>query len=278
MADGTSEPKPPRAKQQLPGVGAATAASSSPSTEHADVNLTFTAGDASPSHEGVASPVERLRERRNSAAGLVAAGADRNAIFSSLELRTKSGRLGQKTPGRRVSKRAHVGTGSSPRVVEAHDRLLALRSLDGGLLEMHLRRLGDASIESLLDGLGLLDSVFGPVAALTMQRYGRGYVARRKHERSKRHDAAAALDERGAHRGGGLAPLANGTFQETFQGTCLVLGALNMDLKAEADATWPKQGTTTVGAFFASPGGKGGNEAVALACLGIPTHLAGQHG
>ena len=46
-----------------------------------------------------------------------------------------------------------------------HDRLLALRSLDGGLLEMHLRHLGDASIQSLLDGLSLLDSVFGPVAA-----------------------------------------------------------------------------------------------------------------
>jgi len=252
VVEGAPEPR-------SPGRRAKTEKQPPPAASHKDVKLSF---GASPSDDGRASPASPAeRPVRRASQG--------NVIFSSLQ-RTKSGRIGQKTPGPRSSKRAHVRTPSSPRVVEAYDRLLALRGLDGGLLEMQLRDLDDKAIQSLLDGLNLLDTVFNPVAALTMQRYGRGYIARRKYEASRRHEERP-LNE-GTQGEGGLVPLARG-----FQG-CLVLGALNMDLKAEADATWPKQGTTTVGAFFASPGGKGGNEAVALACLGIPTHLVGQHG
>ena len=52
---------------------------------------------------------------------------------------------------------------------------------------------------------------------------------------------------------------------------CLVFGSLNMDLHAVTGQKWPRAGhivTLTHGHFVANPGGKGANEAVALARLG----------
>ncbi len=85
---------------------------------------------------------------------------------------------------------------------------------------------------------------------------------------------------------------------------CMVFGALNMDLmvractspaprphlartsphltgmsrvlQACAPTAWPQPGTTISGSFFPSPGGKGANEAVAVARLGVPTSLVGR--
>ena len=59
---------------------------------------------------------------------------------------------------------------------------------------------------------------------------------------------------------------------------CLVFGSLNMDLHAVTGQKWPRAGhivTLTHGHFVANPGGKGANEAVALARLGIDVRLVG---
>lgn len=59
---------------------------------------------------------------------------------------------------------------------------------------------------------------------------------------------------------------------------CIVLGGVNMDLKAEAAGEWPTGNSMAVGTFSYSPGGKGGNEAVAVARLGVPVTLVGRVG
>ena len=62
---------------------------------------------------------------------------------------------------------------------------------------------------------------------------------------------------------------------------CLVFGSLNMDLHAVTGQKWPRAGhivTLTHGHFVANPGGKGANEAVALARLGIDVRLVGRVG
>ena len=51
-----------------------------------------------------------------------------------------------------------------------------------------------------------------------------------------------------------------------------------MDLKAEADGVWPAGNATAAGNFSFSPGGKGGNEAVAVARLGVQTSLIARVG
>ena len=65
---------------------------------------------------------------------------------------------------------------------------------------------------------------------------------------------------------------------EASGATCLVFGAINMDLKAVSDASWHRSTTTTTGAFFSQPGGRGANQAVALARLGARAIMVGRVG
>lgn len=56
----------------------------------------------------------------------------------------------------------------------------------------------------------------------------------------------------------------------------IVVGSINMDLRATAeDCTWPVRDATVMGRFSQSPGGKGANEAVALARLGMDAVIVG---
>ena len=58
----------------------------------------------------------------------------------------------------------------------------------------------------------------------------------------------------------------------------VVVGSINMDLVAHA-AHIPAPGETILGAsFLTNPGGKGANQAVAVARLGYPVQMIGQLG
>jgi ribokinase len=60
--------------------------------------------------------------------------------------------------------------------------------------------------------------------------------------------------------------------------TVIVFGSINIDLVATTPRL-PVAGETILGKeFFQAPGGKGANQAVALAKLGIPTHMVGRVG
>ena len=60
--------------------------------------------------------------------------------------------------------------------------------------------------------------------------------------------------------------------------TIIVFGSINLDLVATAPRL-PVAGETLLGEdFFKIPGGKGANQAVALARLGIPTQMVGRVG
>ncbi|MEO0012699.1 MAG: hypothetical protein RLZZ535_1088 [Cyanobacteriota bacterium] len=60
--------------------------------------------------------------------------------------------------------------------------------------------------------------------------------------------------------------------------TVVVFGSINLDLVIEV-AHLPAKGETVIGdRFFSSAGGKGANQAVAIAKLGIPVSLVGQVG
>jgi len=60
--------------------------------------------------------------------------------------------------------------------------------------------------------------------------------------------------------------------------TVIVFGSINMDLVARTSRL-PVPGETLLGqSFFTAPGGKGANQAVAIARLGIPTQIVGRVG
>jgi ribokinase len=60
--------------------------------------------------------------------------------------------------------------------------------------------------------------------------------------------------------------------------TAIVFGSINMDLVVRSPRL-PKPGETLMGsAFYTTPGGKGANQAVALAKLGVPTRLVARLG
>jgi ribokinase len=60
--------------------------------------------------------------------------------------------------------------------------------------------------------------------------------------------------------------------------SAIVFGSLNMDLVAGVPRL-PQPGETIMGSsFVTTPGGKGANQAVALAKLGIPTQMVGRVG
>lgn len=60
--------------------------------------------------------------------------------------------------------------------------------------------------------------------------------------------------------------------------TAIVFGSLNMDLVTRTPRL-PAAGETLLGSdFFTTPGGKGANQAVALARLGVPTQMVGRVG
>lgn len=67
-----------------------------------------------------------------------------------------------------------------------------------------------------------------------------------------------------------------GTTEDTWPPVRIVVfGSINIDLRADADGRWPDRDVTTVGNFSQSAGGKGANEAVALARLGMRPSLVG---
>ena len=58
----------------------------------------------------------------------------------------------------------------------------------------------------------------------------------------------------------------------------VVVGSINMDLVSRAEHI-PVRGETVLGTGFAThPGGKGANQAVAVARLGYPVHIVGRVG
>lgn len=61
--------------------------------------------------------------------------------------------------------------------------------------------------------------------------------------------------------------------------SCIVLGTINMDLRAEMDGKELRTGNEpTLGKFFLVPGGKGACEAIAVALLGVPTTMVARIG
>ncbi|MGB6191269.1 MAG: ribokinase [Terracidiphilus sp.] len=64
----------------------------------------------------------------------------------------------------------------------------------------------------------------------------------------------------------------------TVKKPIVVVGSINIDLVADAPRI-PRAGETLIGTgFTTTPGGKGANQAVAVACLGYPVHMLGAVG
>ena len=84
----------------------------------------------------------------------------------------------------------------------------------------------------------------------------------------------AALDSR--------APVSPSIIALSSTHRAIVFGSINMDMKATAFATWPthelSRSSTASGEFHQSVGGRGANEAVAIARLGVNTWLVGRVG
>ena len=58
----------------------------------------------------------------------------------------------------------------------------------------------------------------------------------------------------------------------------LVFGSINMDIKARANSEWPESDYSDFGQLTYQAGGKGMNEAVAIARLGVHTSMVGRVG
>jgi sugar/nucleoside kinase (ribokinase family) len=56
---------------------------------------------------------------------------------------------------------------------------------------------------------------------------------------------------------------------------CVVVGEIRVDVKTEIVDKWPEKGGTTRGQMRRHLGGRGGNEAIAVRRLGVPTFLVG---
>lgn len=151
------------------------------------------------------------------------------------------------------------------------------------------------SMPSLLPARGLTGSSSGKerhgrrnstLAATAIQRLVRGWATRRQHEPSAVR-VPATIEETRRQFWQSDAAL-EGIYDDDDEtpppaplvshGNCLVLGSLTIDLRAEAESSWPEGGMPTVGTLTFAPGGAGANEAVALAKLGVSTKLVGRVG
>ena len=109
--------------------------------------------------------------------------------------------------------------------------------------------------------LEVLRAVTQEAAATSIQAIARAALARKEH--------LQRMGDKGA---------SSKAKSDDGDGFCLVFGALNMDLKAESATKWHGSSARANGQFFSQPGGRGGNEAVALARLGVGTALVGRVG
>lgn len=105
------------------------------------------------------------------------------------------------------------------------------------------------------------------VAVRCIQKHIRGHLGRK-------HCSAVAAIAASSPSAGRLPSAA----ARADHARCIVFGSLNMDLKAETVSRIADGASSTTGIFSASPGGKGANEAVALARLGVRTFLIGRVG
>ena len=88
--------------------------------------------------------------------------------------------------------------------------------------------------------------------------------------------ASAAIDIQRAMRGSLARRQIATRMQHVGASRVLVFGSLNIDLKASVNGDWAHTGATSfLGNFSALPGGKGLNQAVDCARLGVKTHLIG---
>jgi hypothetical protein len=112
---------------------------------------------------------------------------------------------------------------------------------------------------------------------------GFGSTPRRPSPRAGKQPTAAAAAAR-ASRTPLVSAATKGALRESYPRRSpnavevVVFGAINMDMIAQT-VSYPRNGTTMAAAKFETkPGGKGANEAVAVARLGVPTLLVGRVG
>ena len=162
------------------------------------------------------------------------------------------------------------------------------------LLFLPVQKLRQASDEGKLDLAFLQSCVYAALMVNNQNvlaelagivREGRtGQTSLLSRVKVRQDDAATMLQNlwRAKHARGKVVALFRQRLAErAMAGRCLVLGAINLDLKGEVGHhPWPQEGTsvTDVGTFASAPGGKGANEAVAVAKLGVPVYLVGRVG